>query len=110
MTNPEFGKKNEFVRQKSTKWNNISDDIIFQQSELKVTADSASERSIEQARSQVIEAFSKAQPRTRSFKIHLNHHLTEVIHLFYIKIHALIPIILRLQRRASEPLQPRHPY
>ena len=58
MTNPEFGKKNEFVRQKSTKWNNISDDIIFQQSELKVTADSASERSIEQARSQVIEARS----------------------------------------------------
>lgn len=47
MTNPEFGKKNEFVRQKSTKWNNISDDIIFQQSELKVAEDSASERSIE---------------------------------------------------------------
>ena len=65
MTNPEFGKKNEFVRQKSTKWNNISDDIIFQQSELKVTADSASKRSIEQARSQVIEAFSKAQPESR---------------------------------------------
>jgi len=64
MTNPEFGKKNEFVRQKSTKWNNISDDIIFQQSELKVTADSASKRSIEQARSQVIEAFSKAQPES----------------------------------------------
>ena len=64
MTNPEFGKKNEFVRQKSTKWNNISDDIIFQQSELKVAADSASERSIEQAKSQVIEAFSKAQPES----------------------------------------------
>lgn len=65
MTNPEFGKKNEFVRQKSTKWNNISDNIIFQQSGLKVTADSASKRSIEQARSQVIEAFSKAQPESR---------------------------------------------
>lgn len=65
MTNPEFGKKNEFVGQKSIKWNTISDDIIFQQSELKVAEDSASERSIEQARSQVIEAFSKAQPEKR---------------------------------------------
>lgn len=56
-------------------------------------------------------SFLRAQEllRTRSFKIHLNHHLTEVIHLFYIKIHALIPIILRLQRRASESLQPLHP-
>ena len=58
--------KEKWIRKaKSTKWNNISDDIIFQQSELKVAEDSASERSIEQAKSQVIEAFSKAQPEKR---------------------------------------------
>ena len=61
MTNPEFGNKNEPVGQKSTEWDTIGDNVVFQQPKPEIAEKYTEDRSVENAKAQVVESFNRGQ-------------------------------------------------